>query len=280
MTASLVSADLIRAYRDDGVVCLRNVLAEQWLELAKAGIEQNLKQPGRFFRDHTEPGSNSRYLFEYWSWPQTPAFQRLMTESPLAGIAGSLMQARHVNMVMDNWFMREAGSCRGAPWHHDEPYFDFEGSLCVIWIPLEPAPEVDGLTFIRGSHQWGQLFVAPEFSDNVPFRCEGDQYRPVPDIDAHPSAYDFISWDVDVGDCLVFDFRTLHCVTNKGAPAKSTQRRMTLRFGAENVIFAPRGEWTRETSDFLISKGQKEGALLDCELMPRVWQCEADDLAR
>ncbi len=181
------------------------------------------------------------------------------------------MQANHVHMVMDNWFMREAGASNGAPWHHDEPYFDFEGTLCIIWIPLERAPIEDGLTFVRGSHRWGQLYVAPEFSENVPFICEGSQYQPVPDIDAHSGDYEFLSWEVDVGDCLVFDFRTLHCVTNRDQSAQQSQRRMTFRFGADDTVFSPRGKWTEETSAYLMGLGQKPDSPIDCDLMPKVW---------
>lgn len=269
---STVSEDAIGAYQEDGVVCLRGMIADEWLDLARKGIDQNLQYPGRFFRDHTPADSLGRYVFEYWSWPDTPEIKKIVLHSPLAQIAGELIQAQQVNMVMDNWFMREAGASNGAPWHHDEPYFDFEGTLCVVWIPLDPAPMTDGLNFVRGSHNWGELYIAPEFSKNVPFTCEGSAYKPVPDIDADPSAYEFLSWNVNVGDCLVFDFRTLHCVMSKSEAAKQSQRRLTLRFGAEDTIFSPRGKWTEETSEYLINQGQSPGTAIDCELMPRVWE--------
>ena len=106
------------------MVCLRGMIADEWLDLARKGIDQNLQYPGRFFRDHTPADSLGRYVFEYWSWPDTPEIKKIVLHSPLAQIAGELIQAQQVNMVMDNWFMREAGASNGAPWHHDEPYFD------------------------------------------------------------------------------------------------------------------------------------------------------------
>ncbi len=216
-----VDANLIRAYHDDGVVCLRDAISDEVLKLAHEGIEQNLRSPGQFFRDHTEPGSSHRYLFEYWTWPHTPPFAELIRRSPLGEIAGMLMQANHVHMVMDNWFLREAGARSAAPWHHDEPYFDFEGSLCVIWIPLESAPREDGLTFIAWLASMGKALCGTEFSANVPFSCTGDAYQSVPDIEPSVRRMTCWSWDVNVGDCLVFDFRNFrHCVSNKGAPAK------------------------------------------------------------
>jgi hypothetical protein len=270
---SSVSPNAIASYRRDGVVCLRGLVATKWIEKARRGVLRNLSQPGQFFRDHTPPGSPGRYVFDYWTWPDIPEFREVIFDSPLAEFSGKLMAAQHVNLVMDNWFMREIGATTAAPWHHDEPYFDFIGPLCVVWLPLEAAPKSEGLTFVRGSHRWGQLFVAPQFSANVPFVCAGEAYSPVPDIDAEPASYELLSWAVGLGDCLVFDFRTLHSTTGKSSPALSTQHRLSLRFGSETALFKPRGPWTEETSTYVINQGQKVDAPIDCPLMPRAWAC-------
>lgn len=259
------------AYRDDGVVCLRGAFGREWLDRARAGIERNLAAPGPFFRDHTRPGATGRYLFEFWSWPRIPELRRLVFDSPAGEIAGGLIGDRRPTMVMDNWFLREAGAIDAAPWHHDEPYFDFEGRLCILWLPLEPVARVDGLTFVRGSHRLGQLFAAAQFSENLAFECHGDAYAPMPDFANDPARWQLLSTDMDAGDCLVFDFRTVHAATRPGRALDRDSHRMTLRFAAEGTIFRPRGPWTREISDHLIAQGQQIGAPLDCPLMPRVW---------
>ena len=105
----MISEKLVETYHQDGVVCLRGAISEKWLALAREGIDHNLENPGRFFRDHTPTGASSRYVFEYWTWPQTPQFEDVIRNSPVGEIAGILMRASHVHMVMDNWFMREAG---------------------------------------------------------------------------------------------------------------------------------------------------------------------------
>ncbi len=265
----------VAQYRHDGVVCLRGVFERRWTELALRGIQRNLENPGPFFRDHTATGSPGRYLFDFWTWRHIPEFSALVLESPAGAIAGELLEARESTMIMDNWFLREAGATNGAPWHHDEPYFDFEGRMCVIWLPLEPVTRSEGLTFLRASHRWGKLFAIPQFSENVPFSCEGDAYSELPDIDAHADDYEFLSWDMDVGDCLVFDFRTVHSATSKDRPLDRTIHRMSLRFAAEDTLFKPRGAWTKEISDHLIAEGQQPGMALDCDLMPRVWRAGA-----
>ena len=266
-----IDDNLLKKYHTDGVVCLRNVVPKKWIRLARSGIAANLKNPGPFFRDHTSYNSKSRYLFEYWTWPRTIELKKFIYYSPVGEIAGRLMQAQYVNMVMDNWFIREAGNTDGAPWHHDEPYFDFEGTLCVVWIPLDEIPRHNSLIFVKGSHNWGQLYSAVQFSKNVPFKVKGDRYLPVPDIESNKSDYEFLSWDLAIGDCLVFDFRTLHRVNNSGVPLDITQRRLSLRYGSENVVFKPRGVWTEPTSSHIIKNGQIIESPIDCPLMPKVW---------
>ena len=273
MTAAFTIDPEIRTrFAEDGVVCLRQALAPAWIEKTRAGIERNLAQPGPFFRDHTPDGSPGRYIFDFWTWRDIPEFADLVENSPAAGIAGQLLAAKQTVLLMDNWFLRESGATNGAPWHHDEPYFDFEGRMCIFWFPLEPVEARSGLTFVKGSHRWNQLFIAPQFSENVPFNCVGEDFAPVPDIDASPDKYEFLCWDMQPGDCLVFDFRTLHSATEKDRPLDRTIHRMSLRFGAEDTIFRPRGDWTREITDHLAGLGQEAGERLETPLTPVVWR--------
>lgn len=260
------------AYHRDGVVCLRGVLASDWLARTAAGLTRNLAHPGTFFRDHTPPGSPGRYLFEFWSWPEVPEFEALIRHGPLAALAGALMDASAIAMVMDNWFLREAGARIGAPWHHDEPYFDFEGRLCIAWFPLEVVSAREGLSFVAGSHRWGKLFAAEQFSENLAFDAKTPNYEVLPDFDSGDQGHEFLSWDMAPGDVLFFDFRTLHHATAGGAPLSRTVRRMTLRFGAEDTMFKPRGAWTEEISAHLIAQGQRPNAVLDNPLTPWVWK--------
>ena len=100
-----------------------------------------------------------------------------------------------------------------------------------------------GLTFVRGSHDWGQLYAAEQFSENVPFECRGDEYQTLPDFEGDQQGYDFLSWDLDPGDCLVFDFRTIHCASDRRRSADRTTRRMTFRMGRQRNSRPVLGGW-------------------------------------
>ena len=260
-------------FERDGVVCLRGVFGARWLATLRAGIERNKRQPGRFFRDQTPAGSPARYVFDFWTWPAIPEFAEVIFGSPAGQVAGELMATAAIRLAMDNWFLREAAATNGAPWHCDEPYFDFDGQLCNVLIPLEDASGDEFLTFARGSHRWGKRFMAMHFRDKVPFDGQDSAagYEPVPDIDADRGAHDLLTFDLAAGDCLVFDLKTLHAATAGQSPLPRTIHRVSLRFAAEGVRFRPRGPWTAEISRHLQNLGQVDGGLLDCPLLPQVW---------
>ncbi|MGI9414687.1 MAG: phytanoyl-CoA dioxygenase family protein [Hyphomicrobiales bacterium] len=267
-----ITAEAVAAYRRDGVMCLRGAFDPYWIDLTIRGIERNMANPGRFFRDQTPEGSPGRYMFEYWSWRDIPEFVELVENSPAAEIAGRLMDAAASTLIMDNWFMKEAGAANGAPWHHDKPYFDFEGTMCNVWFPLEDASAEEGLSFVKGSHLWPEIFKPMDFREHTPFDGDMTAYADMPDIDAQADAHAFLSWDVAAGDCLVFDLKTVHGAAAGRKPLANTIRRMSLRFAAEDAVFKPRGTWTEETAQHLIGLGQKVGGPLDCDLLPTVWR--------
>ncbi len=266
-----IDGSQLERYRRDGVVCLRQAFAPRWIALAKRGIERNLDNPGPFFRDHTRAGSPGRYVFDFWTWRDIPEFEQLIFESPLGELGAGILDSERVLMLMDNWFMQEAGSTGGAPWHHDEPYFDFEGRMCIVWIPLESVSADQGLTFVARSHASGRLYIAEQFSENVAFNCSGKDYDTMPDFDDGGEKHRLVSWDLDPGDCLVFDFRTLHRASQIDAIARGTSHRMTFRLGGSDILFRPRGSWTQEISDYLVTMGQTPGNVIDTPLIPTIW---------
>ncbi|MEO1192815.1 MAG: phytanoyl-CoA dioxygenase family protein [Pseudomonadota bacterium] len=258
-------------YGREGVVCLRSILSPDWVATARAGIETSFANPGPFFRDYTEEGSPGRYTFDYWNWQAIPEFRALAFQSPLPQLAADLLRAERLTLLMDNWFTREAGATNGAPWHHDEPYFDYDGGAkCVVWFPLEDSSAAEGLTFLGGSHAWGKLYMARNFSTRAPFEGDMSNYCEPEDFNAYADRY--LSWDVAAGDCLIFHFRTLHRATNDTKPLDRTISRMSLRFGDQDVRFKPRGSWTEEISRHVIAQGQAANAPIDCPLLPEVFR--------
>jgi ectoine hydroxylase-related dioxygenase (phytanoyl-CoA dioxygenase family) len=192
-------------------------------------------------------------------------------KSDLAQSIAQLLQSERLTLLMDQWFRREAASTNAAVWHHDEPYFDFfDGQKCVVWLPLESASSNEGLTLIGGSHRWNKLYMAQNFGHKKPFSGDMSDYCEIEDFSEHADR--FVIWDMEPGDCLIFDFRTIHRATSHDQVSPRTLHHMSYRYGDLQVKFKARGVWTSEISEHLLALGQRENEAINNALCPVVYQ--------
>ena len=122
----LLKADQIDQYKKDGAVLIKGKFDRAWIENLRKGISKDFQNPSPRFVRHTKDNDAPGYFEDFWTWNLFDEFTDFVHKSPTAQIASELMSASQVNLVMDNWFLREAGSKSGAPFHHDISYFDFE----------------------------------------------------------------------------------------------------------------------------------------------------------
>ena len=108
--SKFVSQLEIEKFNKDGAVFLKNKFDIKWIEKLKKGIEKDIKNPSPRFKSHTTKSNVPAYLEDYWTWDLVPEFKEFVYKSPYAKIASELMSAKKINLVMDNWFLREAGS--------------------------------------------------------------------------------------------------------------------------------------------------------------------------
>ena len=244
--------DFIERFEADGAICLRAAIDPEQLELLRCGIERNISSPSPFFRNLG--GETDGFLSDMWSRRYIPEFQRFCTESPAAAIAARAMRADSVRLAQDTWFMKRPGSGERTPWHHDTVV---DGPFCSLWVALDPTPRAATLEFVRGSHAWGKALMPKSFFeaptadtpavDRFYAEFHGDQSRPdaeefgeIPDIEADRDAYDIIGWDMEPGDCVLFDARTIH-----GAPGNSfghCMRRFVTRWVTDASVVARHGQ--------------------------------------
>ncbi len=269
-----LSPETIETFRRDGVVQIRNAFDPAWLSTLQAGIERDLRQPTSRLVRHTPADADAHYWEDYWAWSEEPEFEDFLRHSPAASLAAQLYDTSRINLVMDNWFLREAGSAGRAPWHHDVSYFDFTGSMCVLWLPLQKASAEESISFIRGSHAWGKLFLRKFFKDHSSTQVAGEvngvQYHEVPDIDGHPEDFDILKFDFDLGDCVLFDIRTLHGSLKSVIPQRAISR-FTVRFATDDARITYRGEWAAAERAIFEAAGHREGDALDSDFFPRLW---------
>jgi len=186
------------------------------------------------------------------------------------------MSAKKVNLLMDNWFLREAGAKSSTPFHHDISYFDVDGTMCILWLPLEPTGKDEGVAWVKGSHLWNKIFLRVRFTDGHKVEgkesiINGKKYEDPPDILGNKRKYEFLKWDCELGDCVMFNIRTLHGTLSPSVPEK-TLSRYTLRVAKEDTKIDYVGDWTSfNYRKAMQDAGYKNGDKLGGTMFPQLW---------
>ncbi len=260
----------VATYRRDGVVAIRGTFDERWREVARRGMERNVREPGH--RAHVYAGGEGqpRFIQDSCSWWRIPEYADYCINSPAAAIAGALMGAQRVNLFFDNIMIKDPGANAPTPWHQDVPYWPVEGmDVCSIWMPLDPITPENRMTFVRGSHLWGKKYIPTDFGGgrSSGIRPPAD-FEPMPDIDAHRDRYEFVAYDLAPGDCVAFHGYVIH-----GAPGNMTarpRRAMIARFTGDDARYAP--DKHDKLGPPFPRCGLKPGDPMTCETFPAVWR--------
>lgn len=267
-----ITEEDVEAFQRDGVICLREVFGQHWLNRVAAGIDRNIAEPSPCAKFYTSQGNPGFFFGDYCNWMRIPEYGKFVLHSPAAAIAGRLMRSREVRIFHDHVLVKEPGTVEQTPWHHDQPYYCVDGQqVCSVWFPVDPVPREVGLEFVAGSHCWGQYFMPRRFIDHRNYDYAPGAYPSVPDIDADREKYGIVSWDLEPGDCVVFHALTLH-----GAPGNPTHRRRALstRWLGDDAVYAKRPGTT--SPPFPEVEGKlRPGDPMDHELFPVVWRREA-----
>jgi ectoine hydroxylase-related dioxygenase (phytanoyl-CoA dioxygenase family) len=259
-----VSESDIAAYERDGVVCLRRVLDEAWLEPVRAGVDEVLKHPGP--QGAVDDSAGGRYAYDTWMWTRNEAFWRLAIESPLPSITAQIMRSKTSFLMADIVFTKEPNTPKPVPWHQDMPYGFYDGSqVCSAWLALDPVTlESGALEYARASHKAGEWYAPVEFIKGDGY--VGSELKPMPDIDAHRDRFDIIHFDMEPGDLLLHNLLMLHGSPGNGRSDRR-RRAVAYRFAGDDSTYAVRNVGAKPIWDPGIRAGDKFG----CDLFPQVW---------
>jgi len=266
---ALISQSDIDTFYRDGAVVIRQVLSQDMLNIIDKGIDFNIENPGPRFVDFTKEGTSGKCYKDYWSWPQNAFYQRFFKSSPMAQLVGELMESEEIRFLEDQFFQKAAGANTPSPWHQDQPYYEVAGDFCITWIPLDPVNKANSLEIVAGSHAWGRLFTPANFSDdgqNYFINERQSTLETMIDIDSEIAPENILAWDMEPGDVLVFDSKSVH--GNRGNFSKTRSRRATFRWASENCIY-DKGvhPWATLIEGHNLAKGEK----LQGELFPLLW---------
>ncbi len=161
---TILAAGQVENFQRDGVTLLPGVFAD-WIETLRRGVEYNLANPGPWWREYLDHGQAGSFFGDYCNWQRIDEYRQFLFESPAGAIAAGLMQSQRARIFHEHVLVKEPGTDKITPWHHDQPYYCVDGDqVCSLWIPLDPLPRETCPEFLAGSHRWGRLFLPRMFS--------------------------------------------------------------------------------------------------------------------
>ena len=263
-------ADAISSYCEDGVVCLRGVFDQDWLDVIESGIDQYFEQKNTCIDAANMAisfdGDKGNFYYATLMWKELEYFRKIIFESHAPDLFGSILETERLNLYYDFLLIKEAG-CRKAvtPWHQDHSYYCLNGHQVInCWIALDEIPRETALRFVRRSHIDYPVHRAVHFSP-------GKEYaglireRPLPPEFDNLDAADILSCDLSPGDALVWNSRTFH-----SAPGNTLDCRraaLSLNFCGDDVTYF---DMSQDPDPPVRGENLVDGGSITCESFPQL----------
>lgn len=182
--------------------------------------------------DHSGEGC---FFYDVAGWRKHREIRKAGFDSALPPLVAELLGSETLNFWEDTTFVKAPHTRQKTAFHQDLSYFQILGDQCIIvWIPLDPANEANGVTrYVRGSHKWGETYAPNMFVSQTLF--PGVEDPKCPDIEGNEDRYDIVSFDVEPGDVIIHHVLTVH-----GAGGNTTEfprRAISFRYTGDNVRY-------------------------------------------
>jgi len=258
-----ITEDEQQTYKREGVVKLAGIFDLSWIEFLQVAVEEAMANPGPMAEEYAKGGG--RFFGDLDLARRHASFREFVHHSPAAEIAGTIMQSSKVNFFYDQLLVKEPGTSAPTPWHQDQPYWAVTGRQVVsIWLPMDTVKLESSLKYVSGSHLWG-AHNPHNFIDDTPYEETG--LPELPDIDGNPDKFELMGWDMEPGDCLVFQAMIVHGASGN-ASLRNRRRALATRWTGDDARYSVRpGKIAIPTRD----PGLKNGDIMDCEDFPVIW---------
>jgi ectoine hydroxylase-related dioxygenase (phytanoyl-CoA dioxygenase family) len=226
-----VTPEDIDDYARDGVVCLRNVLDKDWISLLEPLARKVIIEKEDVGLLPTIPG---RYMARC-----IPEYRKFIFESPIAEVAGKVMQSKEIRFFFDEFFAKPAQSDAKTLWHCDRMGWPVSGTMVPsIWIPLTPIIKENCLEVLAGTQHDDVPYWL--FSPNARQMIKPDDRVPHPEIESRrgEKGLRFLSWDMEPGDLLIVHPWVLHY--SGGNPTDDWRIAVSERVFGDDIRWAPR----------------------------------------
>ena len=259
----------IKTYNETGVLYIPNLLSAEEIKCLENGIEWNLQNLSIMAKVASPESDTGLFIEDFCTWQDNPYYKQIIFDSPLAAIAGLLMQSKQVRLYHDHMLVKEPYTQTITPWHQDLPYYNINGMQnCSFWIPIDPVSRQSTLEFISGSYL-GPWYTPRTFMDKQAKGFAEGSLAELPSDQEIRSSEEILGWEMNPGDVVVFNMLTVH--SSKGVPKNQRRRVLSLRFMGDDTRFAPRA-W-KTSPDFPgLNERLEAGSKMEDELFPLVYQ--------
>jgi len=276
-----ITSKEVDTYHRDGVLLLKNMFDKDWIKILSKGLDVNIEKPTKRSRIWYKDTSGRSMFYDHTAWQNIDEYKKFIFNSPAAKICGRLTGSSTINFFFDSVFVRSTGTQFETPWHQDEPYWSVEGyDACTIWMPLATVKKKSSLSFVPGSHLWKTVFKHYNFGDLNPVGNKNvDQVdfsdiaeQELPDINSDPERFGVVSWNMQPGDCIVFNGRTMHGGSGK-LDDDCDLRVFTTKWAGDDIRikFRDYGMDPNHSVE-MMEKGLKSGDRLDTNMYPLIWK--------
>jgi len=263
MPHPLVTQQMIDTFQRDGVVLVKGLFADH-VEALRRGVAANMADPGPYASNNEKAGESGRFFDDYCNWTRIPDFVEVVETSPVAEVAADLMRSGTVQMFHDHVLVKEPGTSMATPWHQDGPYYFVEGKQTVsFWSPLDPVREAT-LRCVAGSHRWEKEVLPTRWVSEEGFFPDEGQYMPVPDPEAEGMR--IVEYEMEPGDAVAFNFRTLHGA--RGNTSAARRRAFSIRLVGDDARYVDR---PGRTSPPFPGHDMTPGQRLREDWFPEIW---------
>ncbi|MBT5186165.1 MAG: phytanoyl-CoA dioxygenase [Kordiimonadaceae bacterium] len=235
MSGINISDDQIKRFQEDGVVLIKG-LFKDWVDIIRAGIEHNMREPGPYAAENLKEGDDGRFFDDYCNWTRIAEFEDVIRHSDAGRVAAELMKSKKSQVFHDHVLVKEPGTSKATPWHQDSPYYFVEGAQTIsLWSPMDPVKDA-ALRCVAGSHKWPKPVLPTRWLSEENFYPNEDEYMQVPDLSSEE--IHIKEWEMEPGDAVAFNYKILH-----GARGNNTDKRrraFSLRFVGDDTRYITR----------------------------------------
>ena len=258
------------SYAESGAICLRGVFTE-WVDLLREGVERNHNEPGPYYSENVNTEDGGSFWDDYCNWQRIPEFKRFITESNAAQLAAEIMCSQSAQFFHDHVLVKEPNTPKPTPWHQDAPYYFADGTQTVsFWLPLDVVSKKETLRLVAASNHWPKLVLPVKWIDDEDFYGDqNDQYMSMPEID-ETAAETILEWEMEPGDAVLFDFRTVHGA--RGNLQNQRRRAFSMRWVGDDGHYAER---PGKTSPPFPGHDMQDGQKLREDWFPVLWPRES-----